>query len=554
MERPYVSRRTLAICGALAILLGRLAVVQYHWATTVAAADAQREKEHLNSAATLFGNEFNSAGTQAAAFLQNEAWSALQSGRKLPALPKLISEVYYLDLSDPGGPKGRRLTAEGLFAPATLPEWAALTRCDSLALQEPPAMVAPVFITSPMKSDGPAGAPMKTSWEPAYRCFVGRIDQTYLRNLLFPQLIGQSFGAASASEYHFAVVWRNRPGDFLYGGTLTPDLRKPFFSIRPNAFSKEYFMAGDAMEQPAVVEMQQTMSMGHTKGAVPLAGPGVWILEVAHKGMPLAAVFEMARRRNLGMGLGMLVLLFTAITFLVVATERTQRLASRKMQFVAGVSHELRTPVSAISMLSRNQADGLVVGPERVRQYGELIHQQSRRLNEMVEQTLQYAGIHSELRGPSTNLIDPGHIIREVVDARREDLARGGFELEIDVSPDLPAVRGDAALLRTAVDNLLNNAQKHAGGGRWIRVSAGYFPARREVRISVEDRGAGIDLEDQAGIFEPFYRGQAALDAQIPGSGLGLSLVRSAAEAHRGSVTLVSSPGQGSTFTLHLPA
>src|ERR1043166_5738163 len=89
------------------------------------------------------------------------------------------------------------------------------------------------------------------------------------------------------------------------------------------------------------------------------------------------------------------------------------------------------------------------------------------------------------------------------------------------------------------------------GAGVWWR--AGPAARDKEVHISVEDRGAGIDPADQAEIFEPFCRGKAAVEAQIPGSGLGLSLVRSAAEAHRGSVTLVSVPGRRSTFTMHLP-
>ena len=72
-------------------------------------------------------------------------------------------------------------------------------------------------------------------------------------------------------------------------------------------------------------------------------------------------------------------------------------------------------------------------------------------------------------------------------------------------------------MLRTAVDNLLSNAQKHADGGHWIRVSAHYSSREKEVQISVEDRGAGIDPADQAEIFEPFCRGRAAVEAQIPG-------------------------------------
>jgi len=229
------------------------------------------------------------------------------------------------------------------------------------------------------------------------------------------------------------------------------------------------------------------------------------------------------------------------------------RLADRKVRFVAGVSHELRSPVSAISMLSRNQADGLVTAPEKVRQYGELIHQQSRRLSEMVEQALACAGIHSSLPRPAREPVDLRAVIQEALDARREELNHAGFTVEAALAPGLPEVTGDARLLRMAFDNLLSNALKHAGSGHWIRVAAAFAPAEKEVRISVEDRGAGIAPGDRAEIFEPFYRGRVAVEAQVPGSGLGLSLVRSAAEAHRGTVTLESEPGRGSTFTIHLP-
>jgi signal transduction histidine kinase len=181
------------------------------------------------------------------------------------------------------------------------------------------------------------------------------------------------------------------------------------------------------------------------------------------------------------------------------------------------------------------------------------MHQQSRRLNEMVEQTLQYAGIHSGLPRLAKSEIALRALVEEAMQARRESLAHGGFEVEIDVSPDLPRVLGDAKLLRIAFDNLLSNAEKYAGSGHWIRVSATCAAPGKEVLLSVEDRGPGIPPADHEEIFEPFSRGQAAIESQIPGSGIGLSLVRSAAQAHRGSVTLVSEPGRGSKFTLHLP-
>jgi two-component system sensor histidine kinase SenX3 len=282
-------------------------------------------------------------------------------------------------------------------------------------------------------------------------------------------------------------------------------------------------------------------------------GPGMWELQVAHKGIPLAEAFERARRRELMLSIAVEALLIAAVFFLVIGVRRMAQLAEQKMQFVAAVSHELRTPVSAISMLSRNQADGLVAGTEKVKQYGELIHQQSRRLNEMVEQTLQYAGIHSGLWRPAKDEVDLRALIEEAVEARRDELSRAGFEVEMALRSGLPTVYGDAKLLRTAIDNLISNAQKHAGSGRWIRVSSSYFEAQKEVLVSVEDRGPGIDVAAQAEIFEPFSRGEAATEAQIPGSGLGLSLVRSATEAHSGTVTLKSEPGRGCIFTMHLP-
>lgn len=562
MGKPYGSRTLLAICGALVVLLGALAAVQYRWSARVASADAQREREHLDAAALLFASEFNAIATQAMVFLQNDAWSAVQSGASLTSVPKLLGEVYYLDNAQ-GARKTERLTPEGLFVPAPLPEWAAIPHCSAVAIEQPLALVAPVYDISTTQRDSADGTRiLRTFGRQAGRCFVARIDLAYVRETVFPQLIHRSFGETAASEYDFAVVSHNPssdrlPGSAIYGSALQPDLRRAFFSVVPAELApdRSAFNANPVPGQSAIF-VQRVESTIVTRGAVrlaPLFGPGIWELDVAHKGVPLAAAFEQTRRRELLLSLLVELLLLAAIVFLVIASRRIERLSNQKMQFVAGVSHELRTPVSAIAMLSRNQADGLVTGAERVKQYGELIHQQSRRLNEMVEQTLQYAGIHSGLRRPAQDAVDPRHLIEEAVEARRVELARAGFEVELALDADLPVVSGDAQWLRTAVDNLLSNAQKHAGGGHWIRVSAHYSAGEKEVRIGVEDRGAGIDPADQVEIFEPFCRGRAAVEAQIPGSGLGLSLVRSAAEAHHGSVTLVSQPGRGSTFTLHLP-
>jgi signal transduction histidine kinase len=574
MRRSFGSRTLLAICSALVLLLGTLTAIQHQWSARVAAADVQREKEHLNSAASLFAHEFDELADRAMRFLQQDAWAAFQQGEKLASPPKMIGELYYLEFPEQGPERVERLSAEGRFVPAPRPDWLPIFRCAGVVIEHPPAMVAHLYDTAAADRSGDDGARALQyfhSW--LDRCFVARIDQAYLNADLFPQLLRQGFGESAAREYDFAVVAPDRPQHPFYGAPIRPDLRKRFFSVQslPRVSGIDVSTQSLLPGQRALVAPgrgrgrggggksgarrgpQEELMNDQPMGNAGWSPPGIWELDIAHKGAPLAAVFEQRSRRVLFFSLGLEALLVTSVAFLIIGSRRMQRLADQKMRFVAGISHELRTPVAAIAMLSRNQADGLAPGPDRVKQYGELIHQQTRRLNDMIEQTLQYAGVNSGLPRPLHDQIDVRSLVREAVEQRRAEFERSGIEVEMAVSEDLPPVSGDAKLLRTAVDNLLGNAEKHAAAGHWIRVTALYSPVENEVQVAVEDRGAGIDPADQHEIFEPFSRGRAAIEAQVPGAGLGLSLVRSAVQAHGGAVTLVSQPGRGSIFTLHLP-
>jgi len=282
-----------------------------------------------------------------------------------------------------------------------------------------------------------------------------------------------------------------------------------------------------------------------------VSGDGQWRLVAKHRAGSLEAAVAAARTRNFALSSGILALLGAAIGLIVVSARRADRLARQQLEFVAAVSHELRTPVSVIGAAAGNLADGVVEEPGRVKKYGATIQTEARRLGETVERVLQLAGIAAGSAGASASLV-PGHVlISEALAAVRHEADIAGVVIEHHVPDVLPSVSGDAMALRSALQNLIGNAVKYSGESRWVRISA--TASRRTLRISVEDRGLGIDADDRKHIFEPFYRGREAVSRQIQGSGLGLHLVRRIIEAHGGSVALHSEPAKGSTFVIELP-
>jgi signal transduction histidine kinase len=190
-----------------------------------------------------------------------------------------------------------------------------------------------------------------------------------------------------------------------------------------------------------------------------------------------------------------------------------------------------------------------------VKEYGSLIRNEGRRLAGMIEQILHFAAGQS--RRATYDLKPVG--VSDAIDASFADISAlpeaAGFTMEREIEPDLPPVEADAAALTRCLENLVLNALKYGGDRRWVRVRACQATGdAARVRISVEDRGEGIDPSDLPHIFEPFYRGKAAQAAQIHGTGLGLSLARDMAEGMGGRLEATSELGRGSTFTLELPA
>ena len=308
------------------------------------------------------------------------------------------------------------------------------------------------------------------------------------------------------------------------------------------------------------VEQRGTRAMNDIRISQAIGSPA-WQFVVQHTAGSLDAAVAQLRRRNLYLSFGILAVLASGVGLIVVNARRSERLAAQQMEFVATVSHELRTPLAVIRSAAQNLSAGVVHEPAQARRYGDLIEQEGRRLTDMVEQVLAYAGV-SDARGlVSARPADAGAIVGDAVAASAPLVEAAGFEQAIDIAQDLPPVMVDEGAIRRAVHNLLTNALKHGADGRWLGITVRRGAAARsqdghEVQISVSDRGRGIDAQDLPHIFEPFYRGRYALDRQVQGNGLGLSLVKRIAEAHGGRVSVRSAPetGEGTTFTLHIPA
>jgi signal transduction histidine kinase len=283
-------------------------------------------------------------------------------------------------------------------------------------------------------------------------------------------------------------------------------------------------------------------------------GNGRWQLVVKHRSGSVEDAVAAGRRRNLAISFGILLVLAMSVTMLIIWTGRAQRLASLQVEFVAGVSHELRTPLAVISSAAENLAAGVVDGKEHVRQYGALIGTEVRRLSGMVQQILLFA---SGEAGHAPYEIRPVHIA-EIVDRALTDgmIGEAGFTVEKHIQPGLPPALADAGALTQCLQNLISNALKYGKDGRWLGIGGHVVETDRgpEVKITIEDKGMGIDREDLPHIFEPFYRGRSARAAQIRGSGLGLSLAKRIAVAMGGRLSVMSAPGRGSTFAVHMPA
>ncbi|HEX2062192.1 MAG TPA: HAMP domain-containing sensor histidine kinase, partial [Thermoanaerobaculia bacterium] len=248
---------------------------------------------------------------------------------------------------------------------------------------------------------------------------------------------------------------------------------------------------------------------------------------------------------------GAFVVLLGAVGLSLGAVARQMRLSQMKSDFVSNVSHELRTPLSSIRVFGEYMRLGRVEKPEKVRQYGEYIEAESRRLTQLINNILDFSKIESAEKKYRFCETDIAQLVEQTVAAFEVPLRDHGVVISFEADP-VPPLNVDRDAIGQVLMNLLDNAVKYSNGRKDIDVRVRATPS--EVRISVRDYGIGIPAVEQKKIFEKFYRVGSTLVHDVKGSGLGLSIVKHVVEAHGGRVELTSTPGSGSTFTLVLPA
>ncbi len=232
---------------------------------------------------------------------------------------------------------------------------------------------------------------------------------------------------------------------------------------------------------------------------------------------------------------------------------RLKRLESLRRDFVANVSHELKTPLTTLKGCVETLSDGAVANPEEARRFLGMMDRQVVRLEAMVDDLLVLSRLeHESERGGIVLESGPVHdVLSRTIQTFFDRAENKGIRLVLDCPSAIKAPI-NAALLEQAVGNLIDNAIKYSSEETTITVAAVVRDGMVEIRVS--DQGIGMEKRHLDRIFERFYRVDQARSRAQGGTGLGLAIVKHIALAHRGSVVVESTPGQGSTFTLRIPS
>lgn len=277
-----------------------------------------------------------------------------------------------------------------------------------------------------------------------------------------------------------------------------------------------------------------------------------WNAKIGYRTTKFESLVGMGYRQRIGAMFFFLFFLIAGIVLTVRAAIRELQLAQMRSGFVSNVSHELKTPVSLISLFAEILEDGRVKSEEKKHEYYRVIRGETRRLNKLIENILDFSRIEDGRKTYDLAEGNIGEVIEDLAAAYRYQITGAGFELTTNIQSGLPPVLIDRDAIAQAILNLLDNAVKYSTDVKRISIMAKAHGSG--VLIEIADNGIGIARKERKKIFEKFYRVGNDLVHNVKGSGLGLALVKHIVEAHHGKITVASKPGGGSCFSIVIPA
>ncbi|MET0213155.1 MAG: HAMP domain-containing sensor histidine kinase [Vicinamibacterales bacterium] len=358
------------------------------------------------------------------------------------------------------------------------------------------------------------------------RVFGVAVNLDWVRDHYFPgilQQVAQIAGSTSATS--FAII--DDQGRRVTG-TMEPASHPP---VARRVFPVLFF-------DPTLVAVDPPPDLAQRSWTVVTSAAGDPTFLLAAGG---------ARRSLVVVGAGV-----TLLAFSLLATARAARasaaLAAIRADFVATVTHELKTPLSTIRGVGETLVRGRIKTSEDLNRYARLLVREERRLTRLVNNLLAYSRVTDVTEVYSFESLEPAALISEATQGFRRQLTDSDVRLDVQVPPDLPAVRGDRTAIVLALDNLIDNAIRYSGEATTVVVRAS--TDAEEVRFDIVDHGAGIPADELPRVRKRFVRGRTAKGT---GSGLGLAIVNRIAADHRGRLEITSEVGHGTTATLFVP-
>jgi len=532
MKLTALGKRNTLWVGFVAVLvpLAVLLAFQYRWLRELDSFSERAQKAQVESLLEAVSKNveyfYTDAGQvldlQPAIFTQNQLDRAAHLFKKKGVVG--VKRLFVMDLRDGDEPLYFSPSCANFYQPDSTPEaravavavapWKALYRKDGILER--------------------------------VRLFVEEKDPGF-RILLYPvtddssRLVGLA-GMVLDEDYFRRVVLPGAIRDALSDfGDSDPDY-KPILSVQDGKGQIVYATAPLAGHPAWNTEARRPFRFVFTD----------WNVELATRH---ATASEVARRNflvNMGLSAALATVLLGGLMLALRIAAREMKLSQMKNEFVSNVSHELRTPLASIRVFGEFLRLGRFVSTDKAREYGDYIETESRRLTQLVDNILDFASIESGRKTYRFERCDVAEVVCATLRTFEVRLRQDGFGIRIEgADTPFPPARIDQGAIVQSLSNLLDNAVKYSREARDIVVAL----HREEdfIVISVRDQGIGIPRNEQRKIFDRFHRVSTGLVHDVKGSGLGLAIVQHIVRAHHGKVTVESRPGEGSTFSIHLP-